>query len=128
MINLVRPYGLQAFSGWVSSIGTLEGLPYTVQELENTICMPTNIKLANANRLGLSHQHQALAVRHGMLNWAYVLAFVLSHGLNQVDCTNDVVCVVQHGKLHALSNSFTSSKVNDSIKPAPLLALVHSVS
>lgn len=71
MINLVRPYGLQAFSGWVSSIGTLEGLPYTVQELENTICMTTNIAcqqtlLANADRLGLSQKHQALAVRHSM--------------------------------------------------------------
>lgn len=54
---------------------------------------------------------------------AYILALVLSHGLNQVDCTNDVVCVVQHGKLHALSNSFASSKVDDSVKPAPLLAL-----
>ena len=47
---------------------------------------------------------------------------MLPHGLNQIDCANNVVCVVQHGKLHTLSNSFASSKVDDSIKPAKLLS------
>jgi len=48
----------------------------------------------------------------------YVLAFVLPHCLNQIDGTHNIVCIIQHRKLNALSNSFTPSKMNDSVKPA----------
>lgn len=63
------------------------------------------------------HQANALQCEMRRPGSAYVLALMLPHGLNQVDCTNNVMCVVQHGKLHALSDSFAPSKVDDSIKP-----------
>jgi len=46
---------------------------------------------------------------------------VLPHCLNQVDGTHNVVCVIQHWKLNTLSNSFSPSKMDDSIKPAASL-------
>ena len=55
---------------------------------------------------------------------AYIFAVVLPHGLNQVDRTNNVVCVVQHGELHALPHSLAPSKVDDSIEPADRAALL----
>ena len=55
---------------------------------------------------------------------AYILAIVLPHGFYQVYSANNIVSVIQHGKLHALSHSFAPSKMDDSIKPAALLVCV----
>lgn len=46
---------------------------------------------------------------------------MLPHCLNQIDSPHNVVCIIQHWKLNALSNRFTPSKMDDSIKSATTL-------
>ena len=48
----------------------------------------------------------------------YLLAFVLSHGLNQVDSASNIVCVVKHWELYTFTHSLAASKMNHRIKPA----------
>ena len=49
---------------------------------------------------------------------AYVFAIVLSHRFNQVDSTDDIVCVVEHWLFDTFSDSLSPSKMYDSIKSA----------
>ena len=49
---------------------------------------------------------------------AHILDAVLAHGLDQIDCADYIVCVVQHGKLHTLPHCLAPSKVDNCIKPA----------
>lgn len=55
---------------------------------------------------------------HAVVCSAYLLAFVLSHGLNQIDSASDIMCVVKHWKLYTFTNSLTAGKVDHSVKPA----------
>lgn len=103
-------------------MGTSVGLPYTVHELENTICTKRRRVVQSHNQASL----QLIMNDEPGARWTwlacsnavtvtYLLDLVLSHGLYEVDCASNIMSVVEHGELNTLSDSFASSKVDDGI-------------